>query len=359
MPKRRMKKGLLAGAIGVVSALAMAPSAMASAVTVSGGDTVRVLESGSEVNHVGVGYEAAMDVYVVTDSTANLTANGTCLPVDSHTATCPGAQIKTIFVDTDAMADSIGMDVGTIPSTVTSTLRGGPSEDEITGHGTLSGESGNDVLRGSSLADSVRGGSGRDSIDAGDGPDDIAGGSGSDTLFYPGGRPNGVNVTVGSGNFNDGGPEDQAGTRRDTVHGDVEVVIGTLTNDVLVGDRSGELLSGISGDDVLIGNGGGDTLLAFAGNDLLIGGAGNDLGRGGLGSDRLFGKSGADRLTGDLGKDFLRGGTGSDVMKGKKGIDRINAHDGRRDVKINCGPGGNPAEGAKRDRHLDPRAKSC
>jgi len=47
------------------------------------------------------------------------------------------------------------------------------------------------------------------------------------------------------------------------------------------------------------------------------------------------------------------------VMKGKTGDDRINAHDGERDVKINCGPGPNSAEGAKWDRGLDPHPKSC
>jgi Ca2+-binding RTX toxin-like protein len=81
--------------------------------------------------------------------------------------------------------------------------------------------------------------------------------------------------------------------------------------------------------------------------------------RGGPGSDRQFGKSGNDRVAGGPDDDFLRGGTGSDVMKGKNGIDRINARDGQRDVKISCGPGPNRLEGAKRDRGLDPRPRSC
>jgi hypothetical protein len=40
------------------------------------------------------------------------------------------------------------------------------------------------------------------------------------------------------------------------------------------------------------------------------------------------------------------------------GIDRRRAKDGTRDVKIKCGPGPNKAESAKRDKHLDPRARS-
>ncbi len=66
-----------------------------------------------------------------------------------------------------------------------------------------------------------------------------------------------------------------------------------------------------------------------------------------------------DRLAGGPDDDFLRGGAGHDVMKGKTGIDRINAHDGERDVKISCGPGPNRLEGAKRDKRLDPRPRSC
>lgn len=53
------------------------------------------------------------------------------------------------------------------------------------------------------------------------------------------------------------------------------------------------------------------------------------------------------------------GGTGHDVMKGKTGIDRINARDGRRDVKISSGPGGNGLEKAKWDGRRDPRPRSC
>jgi hypothetical protein len=81
--------------------------------------------------------------------------------------------------------------------------------------------------------------------------------------------------------------------------------------------------------------------------------------RGGPGSDRQFGKNGNDRVAGGAEDDFLHGGSGHDVMKGKSGIDRINARDGRRDVKINCGPGPRRLEGAKRDKRKDPRPKSC
>ena len=355
-----MRKASFTGIIGVCLALIAAPAAFGSTVTVSSGNTVRVLESGNEVNRVAVSYDAGTDLYTVVDSAANLTPNGTCVAVDAHTATCPGAGIKTISVDTDAQNDSIAMDLSTIPSTVTGNLDGGPGDDSISGHGTLMGDTGRDQITGSPLADTARGGSGNDLIDAGDGPDDILGGSNTDTLVYPASRTTPVNVTVGSGNYNDGGAEDQgASGRRDTVHGDIETVVGTPQGDLIAGDSSSETLIGGAGDDVLSGNNGSDTLLGLEGNDVLVGGNGHDLLQGWLGADRLFGGPDGDRLKGGPDDDLLVGNRGSDILKGKGGIDFLRAKDGFHDLRINCGPGDNGAEGATRDKHLDPRARSC
>jgi Ca2+-binding RTX toxin-like protein len=376
MQQGLFKKALAAAIAGGALLLFAAPAAFASTVTVSGTNTVRVAETGDEGNQITVGYDAATDLYRVTDAASNLTPSGTCVAVDAHTATCPGAGIKTINVATGARDDSIGVDAATIPATVTEsldggssndtvtganspgTLNGGSGNDQVSGRGTLNGGSGNDALTGSPLADNLRGSSGKDTLDGGFGADDLAGGSNTDTLIYPG-RDNGVTVTIGSGNNNDGGPEDQTGSRRDNVHGDIEVLIGTERNDALVGDHSSETLLGLGGDDFVLGNSGADTLLGYGGNDLLIGESGGDVLRGGFGADREFGKSGNDRVAGGPDNDFLRGGTGHDVMKGKSGIDRINARDGHRDVKISCGPGPKRLEGAKRDKRIDPRPKSC
>jgi Ca2+-binding RTX toxin-like protein len=376
MQQGLFKKALAAAIAGGALLLFAAPTALASTVTVSGTNTVRVAETGDEGNQITVGYDAATDLYRVTDAASNLTPSGTCVAVDAHTATCPGAGIKTINVATGARDDSIGVDAATIPATVTEsldggssndtvtganspgTLNGGSGNDQVSGRGTLNGGSGNDALTGSPLADNLRGSSGKDTLDGGFGADDLAGGSNTDTLIYPG-RDNGVTVTIGSGNNNDGGPEDQTGSRRDNVHGDIEVLIGTERNDALVGDHSSETLLGLGGDDFVLGNSGADTLLGYGGNDLLIGESGGDVLRGGFGADREFGKSGNDRVAGGPDNDFLRGGTGHDVMKGKSGIDRINARDGHRDVKISCGPGPKRLEGAKRDKRIDPRPKSC
>lgn len=340
-------------------AMCAAPHALASTVAVTGGNTVRVLESGSEVNRVTVSYDAGMNLYDVADSAASLTPSGTCTPVNAHSATCPGAGIKTISVNTDAQADSISMDLATIPSNVAGNLNGGPGDDSVSGHGTLDGGSGNDLIQGSALADNVRASSGRDFIDAGDGPDDIVGGSGTDTLAYPANRATPVNVTIGSGNGNDGGPEDQGSGRRDTVHGDIEAVVGTPLPDLIAGDSSSETLIGGAGDDVLSGNNGNDTLLGLEGDDVILGGEGQDLLRGWLGADRLFGGRGNDRVSGGPDGDLVVGNRGHDVLKGKGGIDFLRAKDGSRDFRIKCGPGPNRFEGATRDKRLDPRPRSC
>ena len=375
MHKRLTKTVLGAGIAGLGATLLFAPSALASTVAVSGANTVRVAETGDEANSITVAYSSGTDSYAITDAAATLTPSGICTPVDTHHATCPGIGIKTINVATGEREDTIALDAGTIPVTITEnldgggaddtvtgantpgTIRGGSGNDRVIGRGTLKGGSGNDALTGSLHADRLRGSSGRDTFDGGFGADDIGGGSGTDTLVYPG-RANGINVIIGFGN-GDGGPEDQTGSSRDTVRGDVEVLFGTELNDALVGDGSAETLIGLGGDDFVFGNGGRDTALGFDGNDLLTGGSGSDLLRGGRGADRQLGKSGNDRLAGGPNDDFLRGGTGHDVMKGKTGIDRINARDGHRDVKISCGPGPKRLEGAKRDKRLDPRPRSC
>ncbi len=354
-----MRKVSFAALLAFALALCGASNALASTVMVSGGNTVRVLESGSEVNRVTVSFDAGMNLYDVTDSAASLTPSGTCTAVSSHSATCPGTGIKTISVDTDAQADSISMDVATIPTSVVGNLDGGPGDDSVSGHGTLNGGSGNDLIHGSPLADNVRASSGRDFVDAGDGPDDIEGGSGTDTLDYPANRATPVNVTIGSGNGNDGGVEDQGSGRRDTVHGDIEAVVGTPQADLIAGDSSSETLIGGGGNDVLSGNNGNDTLLGLEGDDIILGGEGQDLLRGWLGADRLFGGRGNDRVSGGPDGDLVVGNRGHDVLKGKGGIDFLRAKDGSRDYRIKCGRGSNRLEGATRDKRLDPRPRSC
>jgi Ca2+-binding RTX toxin-like protein len=339
-----MKRALLA-AIAVLSAtLLSASSAIASNATIIGTDTIKVTATANETNRILVTYASGSDIYTITDSAANITASGLCAAVDSHTVTCPGPGITTIDVDVGRANDSAELDRTTIPTAVT---------------GKLVGDSGNDTLLGANGPGDIQGGTGRDLIDGRNGADDIQGGSNTDTLLYPADRTTTLFVTVGSGNNNDGNELDQTGSRRDTVHGDVEGVTGAAGGDILIGDRSAETLIGGDGNDFLAGQGGGDALFGLLGDDLLSGGDGNDTARGFFGNDRVLGGPGNDRLIGGADNDFVRGKKGIDVMKGNTGIDAINAKDGTRDVKINCGPGPNGLEGAKRDKRRDPRPRSC
>jgi Ca2+-binding RTX toxin-like protein len=335
-------KALLVGACVAATALAAVPQALASSVTISGGSRLNVNAAGNERNDFSIRLDSGADAYIVSDA-AGITANGACDPVNPDTATCPAAGIGSITVNAGGGSDETLLDAATIPATVEADLDGG---------------TGNDRLFGSGAADALDGDSGNDILDGGPGADDLRGGSNADVLSYTSrGEP--LFVTVGSGEDNDGGATDQTGSRRDTVRGDIEQVLGGSGGDTILGDGS---------PDSLVGGGGADRLFGLSSSDHLDGGIGNDRLSGGHGGDRLFGGADSDALGGGAQGDLLSGGGGNDILVGKKGVDamngkagfdRINAHDGGRDHKINCGSGNNKRESAKRDKRLDPRGRSC
>lgn len=331
----------LTAAVSIAAVLAAAPAALASTVTVQSGNRIVVNGPGNEKNQISISYGG--DAFVVHDS-AGVTPGGTCTPGGQlNTAICPAAGIASVRVTAGGGGDIVTL------------LPGWPAGIEAD----IDGGSGNDSLYGGAGADSITGGSGRDVLDGRAGADDLRGGSDSGDAVYYGDRTTPLIVTVGSGNDNDGNELDQTANDRDTVHTDVEAVIGGSANDILIGDRTNETFFGGLGDDSIQGGGGNDLLQGFLGNDFLSGDSGNDTVRGAAGADRLLGGDDSDRLAGGPDNDLLRGGPGVDAMKGKGGIDVIQARDGFTDLKINCGPGPNGPERAKRDRRLDPRAKSC
>lgn len=342
---RLLGKAWLIGILGIAAAAAFGGSAKASTVTVANNNEVRVSESGSETNQIFVAYSAMTGTYVVRDFASTLTPSGTCVALNASTASCPGAGIASVEVNTDARSDTILLDPTSIPTAVAGELSGGGDGDVLTGH------------RG---RDDINGGSAADMIDGGEGADNLNGGAGgNDSLLYVT-RTTPVIVTIGSGNDNDGNELDfSPGALRDTVRGDIERVLTGTGGDSVTGDNSSETLGGGDGNDTLIGNGGGDSLFGFGGDDLLFGNNGGDSMFGALGNDRMFGGPSGDRLVGGFDNDALWGDTGSDRMKGKEGIDVIRTRDGTRDRRINCGPGPNKLEFAKRDKQLDPRAKRC
>jgi Ca2+-binding RTX toxin-like protein len=92
------------------------------------------------------------------------------------------------------------------------------------------------------------------------------------------------------------------------------------------------LATGTSSAKKLRGTNAGDRIAGTAGADKINGRSGND---------RIVGKGGKDTLNGGGGGDRIVGGKGVDRLMGGPGKDVINAADGRRDKKINGGPGKN------------------
>ena len=179
-----------AAALAALGALLIAsPAALASTVTVTGGNTLSVAETGDEVNQITVSINAETAAYYsVKDTAATLTPSGTCVAVDGHFAVCPGTDIKTIIVQTGDRADAITLDPATIPSTISETVDGGSGNDYITGAntpGTVSGGSGNDIVHGRGT---VNGGAGSDLLMGSPLADNLRGGSGGTTSTAGSGR---------------------------------------------------------------------------------------------------------------------------------------------------------------------------
>lgn len=206
---------------------------------------------------------------------------------------------------------------------------GGPGADSLWGD--AFDASGNDVLLG---------GGGSDLFNPRDGQDLIRGGTGRDGVAYW--EADGIRVNLRTGVAR--------GWGRDRIHS-VELVVGSLLDDIIIGDEGPELLEGGFGDDLLVGGAGRDRLLGDAGDDTLDGGTGDDELVGNDGIDRVdYGTSGGpvtadlatgeatgdgsdilvgvehlvgspydDSLTGDSNANEISGGEGNDMMLGEKG----------------------------------------
>ena len=120
--------------------------------------------------------------------------------------------------------------------------------------------------------------------------------------------------------------------------------------------RASGFLSGQKGADLVVGGRRGDEVEGGPGDDDVRGGPGDDS----IDGDGLFvRRPGDDIMQGGGGGDYLGGGSdegGRDVFEGGGGEDFCDAKDGRRDVRIDCGPG--PGDQATVDR-IDPRPQRC
>jgi Ca2+-binding RTX toxin-like protein len=137
------------------------------------------------------------------------------------------------------------------------------------------------------------------------------------------------------------------------------LLCGDLDIDVQGSNVSYEITAG-DGLDALSGQGSDFTGSTFGESIAYTGESGADDFMGGDGDDTADAGGGTDVLRGAGGNDRLTGGPGSgDRLFGQAGIDGLFAEDGKRDRRIDCGPGDNPDEFATLDRRKDPAAKSC
>ncbi|MBB2945652.1 Ca2+-binding RTX toxin-like protein [Actinoplanes lutulentus] len=234
-----------------------------------------------------------------------------------------------------------------------------------TGDDKLTGGSAADRLVGDSGNDQIWGGAGNDSLDGGAGNDRITGGAGNDKEY--GSTGNDTFAQVRSGRVDSdvmrGGPgrdtvsyatrtatvwisadsttaDDGQSRENDTVHTDVEVLIGGRGPDFL---RAGDTASALYGND---------------GNDRITGGLGNDLLNGGNGADQVNGSAGDDRLQGGAGNDQLTGWSGDDLLDGGAGDDYLSGDDPDLETSVPIGTdmirGGSGADRVDYNGHARP-----
>jgi RTX calcium-binding nonapeptide repeat (4 copies) len=289
-------------------------------------DQLRFTAAPGEANSVSVQVEGpGSTFYDIVDTGAPLSATGSCLSVDAHSARCNlGVPFNAILLadlgdGDDSLTVGAGFGFGTLAG-------GGPGNDSIAGACQVNGNDGNDTLvlcdnagafgdggrgddtiRAGSGGDTLAGRAGRDhliggtgddsfleGVPDGPGPDAIEGGPGSDTLFY-GVSTKGVTIDLAKQAI------DEPGVPGDTISG-IENVTTQRGANTLIGDAGPNKLAGGTGPDKIFGAGG---------NDQLQGGLGPDTIDGGTGDDLIYAR--------DLWRDHVRCGGGSDNEQVERG----------------------------------------
>ena len=116
---------------------------------------------------------------------------------------------------------------------------------------------------------------------------------------------------------------------------------GTSSANKVEGTKRADRIVLKGGNDRAWGRGGADRISGAGGRDSLRGNSGRDRVSGGKGHDRVNGGTGNDRLSGGPGVDRLTGGDGRDRLAGGAGHDLLDSADGRRDARVDGGPGYN------------------
>jgi len=244
-----------------------------------------------------------------------------------------------------------------------SELFGENGDDQLFAINTITTTGG--ILRGGAGNDELNGAAGDDLLDPGTGADIVIGGAGTDFVQYL--------AASGAVTVDLSGETANAGEAADDTINEVEVVQGSLFNDILIGNGFSNSLQGFAGDDRLDGRTGTDWLRGGIGNDTyvvdsnldrviewanqgtdtvlasvsfrliaqvsvellatslptgtaainLTGNAGAQTITGNDGPNTLLGLGASDRLEGRGGNDRLDGGDSPDVLVGGSGADRF------------------------------------
>ena len=210
----------------------------------------------------------------------------------------------------------------------------------------------------------------------------ITGGAGNDSISIDAGVPASVKVRANGNAGSDtlsGGPGNdvlEAGENYNGPDDGNDTLIGNGGSDVLYADPGADHLLGGPGNDLLVSSvavcqghvydgGPGDDTASYGRSDAALrvelGGSGGPPGCGAMDSvlasnESLEGSDGPDTLIGDNGENSFLGHLGADTFIGKGGSDFVDAVDGARDRKIDCGGG------AKNDvvkDSVDPAGSGC
>jgi Ca2+-binding RTX toxin-like protein len=193
----------------------------------------------------------------------------------------------------------------------------------------------------------------------------VTGGDGADSIAIDPDVPASAKVRINGNGGSDtivGGPGAdvlEAGENYNHPDDGNDTLIGNGGSDVLYADPGADDLQGGPGDDLLVssvavcqghtfdGGPGVDTVSYARSNATMkieLGGTGGPPGcatpdRILADNESLEGSEGADTLIGDNGPNSLLGHGGADTFLAKGGDDFVDAIDGHRDKKIDCGPG--------------------
>ena len=95
----------------------------------------------------------------------------------------------------------------------------------------------------------------------------------------------------------------------------LDIIRGTIHDDLILASGSGDRIFGQAGDDCIIGGAGNDVIRGGAGDDWIMGLAGDYEIYGGYDNDTIRGQSGDDNIVCGAGTDHARGGAGQDISE--------------------------------------------